>query len=657
WTINNNNNNNDNNNNNNNDNNNNNNNDNNNNNNNDNNNNNNNDNNNNNNNDNNNDGTYSSGNSPSSGGGKVVNEADPSQQGDESGSNENSPGSVDDSPSSVGSTPADGMQIQPSVTLSGLSGISMGQISQNLDLNVVNPNKISDDCRKKYGTALPSQFIFTINQTATTNANPINISKYYEEMGGKIMDVYNMTYFKGFSIIINDNTLLEKLKNDPRLDLFDQNIYGISLQNNNNNSDKNNFNSDNSGNNTSFQKSTNGCELDYNKLTKLSKNLSTVQNNYTSKLSTISNNTITSPKIPEIDIAVIDTGISYDHPDLNIYKAVSFVNGSTSANDDLGHGTHVAGVIGARDDGVGISGIIPNAKLWALKVCDYRGLCKISDQIKAIEYVTKNADQIDIVNISIENTNSELLNKAINASIKEGVVYVVAAGNQRINSDQTTPANNPNVITVSAIGDSDGKCGGKGLVLDEGRIADDSFANFSNFGNSITIAAPGVDIFSTYNGTGYAIESGTSMAAPHVTGLAGLIKMKNQNATIEEIKDMILTSSIQPGTLCSSDGDKGYFSGDMDQNSEPLIYLGYNKPVIELPNGFNLTNLVEINAIGEINTASNSTNMVPMNMTNLNTDTTRTFINSASNSGQVISTNTNTIQTQSINNSTNLINK
>ena len=103
-------------------------------------------------------------------------------------------------------------------------------------------------------------------------------------------------------------------------------------------------------------------------------------------------------------------------------------------------------------------------------------------------------------------------NKQFPNQFKAGITYVAAAGNFAKNATLTTsPASNPDVITVSAIGDSDGKCGGLGPLLDGGRMMDDTFANFSNFGLSIDVAAPGVDILSTFNGTAYGILTGTSI--------------------------------------------------------------------------------------------------------------------------------------------------
>ena len=285
-----------------------------------------------------------------------------------------------------------------------------------------------------------------------------------------------------------------------------------------------------------------------------------------------------------IDIVIVDTGVSLTHPDLSVYRSLSFVDGNLSANPDLtddknGHGSHIAGIINAKDNGFGIVGIVPedNIRIWSMKVCGDDGICSISDQLKAIEYITNNADIIDIVNYSIENPYSKLFEQAISQSIKAGITYVAAAGNFGKNATSTTsPASNSDVITVSAIGDSDGKCGGLGPLLDGGRMMDDTFGNFSNFGPSIDIAAPGVDILSTFNGTAYGILTGTSMAAPHVTGLAGYLKTINPDASPDEIREMIIKSGSSPSSQCQENKGIGYFRGDLDDIPEPLLILPKN---------------------------------------------------------------------------------
>ena len=248
-------------------------------------------------------------------------------------------------------------------------------------------------------------------------------------------------------------------------------------------------------------------------------------------------------------------------------------------DDKNGHGSHITGIINAKDNGFGIIGIVPedNIRIWSMKVCGDDGICSISDQLKAIEYITNNADILDIVNYSIENPYSKLFEQAISQSVKAGITYVAAAGNFGKNATLTTsPASNPDVITVSAIGDSDGKCGGLGPLLDNGTMMDDTFGNFSNFGPSIDVAAPGVDILSTFNGTAYGILTGTSMAVPHVTGLAGYLKTINPDASPDEIREMIIKSGSSPSSQCQENKGIGYFKGDLDDIPEPLLILPKN---------------------------------------------------------------------------------
>lgn len=127
------------------------------------------------------------------------------------------------------------------------------------------------------------------------------------------------------------------------------------------------------------------------------------------------------------------------------------------------------------------------------------------NQIKGIEYAIKHANEIDVINLSLENANSPALNKVIDQAMKAGVTVVAAAGNYGRDASTTSPANDPNVLTVSAIADTDGKCGGLGPVVppdfENMTMSDDSFAYFSNFGPVVKITAPGVNILSTLNGT------------------------------------------------------------------------------------------------------------------------------------------------------------
>lgn len=271
-----------------------------------------------------------------------------------------------------------------------------------------------------------------------------------------------------------------------------------------------------------------------------------------------------------VDIAIIDTGIDLKHPDLNVYKQVSFVRGAKTANDDNGHGTHVAGIAAAKDDSNGVVGVAPNARLWAVKVLDRNGSGSLSNVIKGIDYVTANAGQIDVANMSLggEFTSSSL-NLAISRSVAAGVTYVVAAGNSGKDAQTFSPANHPDVIAVSAIADTDGKCGGFGTSTSYG--ADDTLASFSNFGSVVDIAAPGVNIYSTYKSGSYATLSGTSMASPHVAGAAALIKAANPSASPNDVRNSLLSNGSNPSTICDGNGF-GYFGGDSDGFPEPLVY-------------------------------------------------------------------------------------
>ena len=273
----------------------------------------------------------------------------------------------------------------------------------------------------------------------------------------------------------------------------------------------------------------------------------------------------------DVDIAILDTGIDLDHPDLNVYKDFSVIGINGTGDDDQGHGTHVAGIAAAKDNGIGVVGGAPGARLWSVKVCNSEGQCKISDMIKGVQYVTEHADEIDVANISVETPLSPALNRAISASIKAGVTYIVAAGNYGQDASLTSPASSPDVITVSAIADTDGKCGGEGPAPELENATDDSFAPFSNFGPSVSIAAPGVSVLSTYLDGEYAVDSGTSMASPSVAAAAALIKANSTDITPKEIKDTLLDTGSTPLTPCQG-GPQGYFSGDPDNQKEPLLF-------------------------------------------------------------------------------------
>ena len=285
----------------------------------------------------------------------------------------------------------------------------------------------------------------------------------------------------------------------------------------------------------------------------------------------------------DADIAILDTGIDLDHADLNVFHERSFIPGTINADDDHGHGTHLSGVAAAKDNSFGIVGIAPGARLWAIKVLESSGMGEISTLIKGLDYINQNQNQnqVDVAVLSLGcECESGALDIAINNSIKAGITIVVAAGNEGKDAGTFTPANNPEVITVSAIADTDGKCGGKGPSTPYG--ADDMLASFSNYGDVVDISAPGVDIYSTFKSNSYTKLTGTSMAAPHVAGAAALYISLHPEASPNDVKSYLITSGTNFSDLCDGNGH-GYFVGDKDNFHEPLLYIGTNKI-----NSFNL---------------------------------------------------------------------
>lgn len=277
--------------------------------------------------------------------------------------------------------------------------------------------------------------------------------------------------------------------------------------------------------------------------------------------------TARTPEGVNVDIAVIDSGINEKHPDLNVYRSASFLQGDPSkghiGHDACGHGTHVAGIIAAR--GKGITGVAPGARLWAVQVLDRYATGSISDIVAGIDYVAKNAAEIDVANMSLGGKySSPAIDAAISNAVDAGVAFVVAAGNKGEDAANFTPANNGKVLTVSAVSDTDGKGGGKGGA------SDDVFWNYSNFGKNVKIAAPGVDIESTWKSYGdrndtYWTYSGTSMAAPHVAGGAGLLK-----AAHPDMKPLEVYKTLIDAGKKQSDPDYG-FTGDKDKFAEPIL--------------------------------------------------------------------------------------
>ena len=205
-----------------------------------------------------------------------------------------------------------------------------------------------------------------------------------------------------------------------------------------------------------------------------------------------------------VKVGIIDTGISKDHSDLkaNIKGGVNTINSRKSWTDDNGHGSHVAGIVGALNNSLGVVGVAPQVDLYAIKVLGANGSGYLSDVIEGIDWA-KNRN-LNVINMSLgTSADVQSMHDAVIAAKAAGVTIVAAAGNS--GGAVIYPAAYPEVIAVGATD------------------ANDQIAYFSSHGPEVDLAAPGVSIYSTYKGTGYKILSGTSMAAPHVTGTAALV--------------------------------------------------------------------------------------------------------------------------------------
>jgi thermitase len=228
-----------------------------------------------------------------------------------------------------------------------------------------------------------------------------------------------------------------------------------------------------------------------------------------------------------VKVAVVDTGIVAKHPDINgkvVAQEDAVNNDAVAEDDDLAHGTHVAGTVAAlTNNGRGVAGGCPKCSLLVAKAGDYKGLTD-ADVVEGIYWSVQNGAKV--INLSLGGPgNSWALERAVNYAWNNGVVVVAAAGNQNT-STPYYPSGYGNVISVAATDKSDEK------------------ASFSNYGK-VDVAAPGVGIVSTVSGKWYAAYSGTSMASPHVAALAGMLAAQGRSAP--EIRERIEANAVDLG--------------------------------------------------------------------------------------------------------------
>ena len=212
-----------------------------------------------------------------------------------------------------------------------------------------------------------------------------------------------------------------------------------------------------------------------------------------------------------VKVAVLDTGIDYNHPDLieNYRGGYNFVDDTGDPYDDsrFGHGTHIAGIIAARGNGAGVVGVAPEASIYAVKVLNGGMMGSTSDIVSGIEWAVTH--EMNVVSMSFGMPYdplffSQAVKDACDKAHEAGIVLIAAAGNgNRLGVDY--PAAFEPVIAVAAT------------------MKDDSRYQVSNYGPKVEVAAPGGEIYSTMPGGGYGVMSGTSQAAPHAAGVAALL--------------------------------------------------------------------------------------------------------------------------------------
>ncbi|WP_353853904.1 S8 family serine peptidase [Bacillus sp. Bos-x628] len=238
-----------------------------------------------------------------------------------------------------------------------------------------------------------------------------------------------------------------------------------------------------------------------------------------------------------IKVAVLDTGI-FPHEDLKIAGGKSFVNYTSSYKDDEGHGTHVAGTIGALNNDYGTVGVASGVKLYAVKVLDKKGEGDLFSLLRGIDWAITN--KMDIINLSLGfEDNIPILHSAVDKAYKKGLLVVAASGNDGKKNHISYPAAYSSVIAVSATNEKD------------------KLASISNTGKAIEFSAPGENVISTYLKNEYWYATGTSQAAPHITGMLALLKQLHPKKTNVQIRTLLRSYTMDLGAK-GKDSQFGY---------------------------------------------------------------------------------------------------
>ena len=400
--------------------------------------------------------------------------------------------------------------------------------------------------------AAPSQYIITVKTGSGFSASSVS-SAYAEKSGVKVKHVYD-TAIQGFAGSFSDSALAA-LQKDPNVASITPDLVMRPAS-------------------QLIPTGINRADADLN-LTKAGDNSGSVS----------------------VDVAVLDTGV-YQHSDLNVVGGYDCVGEVGPYYDPIGHGTHVAGTIGAYDNGDSVVGIAPGARIYSVKVLPAFTDGTMSDVICGLDWVAARSSTIDVVNMSLgggllgpsESCGVEPMHQAFCNVVNRGVTIVVAAGNFTDDAKYYAPASYNEAITVSAYADLDGKQGGLAgchyVPSTDATECDDSMASFSNYGQDIDIAAPGVDIKSTAPGGGTATYSGTSMASPHVAGAAALVIAQQGKMSPASVKARLL--------LCAEPGPIKF---DLDSYKEPILNVAFlGKGKIAAPSSVKAGDSIQVRA-------------------------------------------------------------
>jgi subtilisin family serine protease len=282
-------------------------------------------------------------------------------------------------------------------------------------------------------------------------------------------------------------------------------------------------------------------------------------------------------------VAVLDTGVDLASTDLNVTSGLNCLKTGKPAQDDNGHGTHVAGTIAAKNNGAGAVGVAPATPLVSVKVLDSKSQGRISDLLCGIDWVYENAAQrnIRVANVSVTASgfddgncgasNADPLHAAICKSKAAGILYVAAAGNSGTDLSRTVPAAYSETLAATGMTDTDGKAGGK---LPNSCVAgeiDDEYGRYSNYAASDavatrSIAAPGTCVQSTQLGGGVSTMLGTSMAAPHVAAAAALCLSSGRPCASLAAGDRVdgVISRLRADAAAAANAGLGYTGDPLD---------------------------------------------------------------------------------------------